>query len=306
MLYKNGVPYRMSEKEVEALEAKFTFPIYLRYPNVLKKFNKLNQTYDKPAGINIPLRSIVREENTTIEWRWAQQDTVNPQGQKKYMPRVIPFQGDWAITDLDIDLLYYLYYKSPYCVNGAIDEKQRKKPYFEIEDLRIAATLKVRDRKMRSRVATLIDDDEMGLPETKLRALARAYFVPHVDKLSLDQVRVVLDLEVRKDKRDGLQRFIDMSGATEMIQLRGKIRSAIDQGIVRFMPKVKTWVFINEDETMDPICKVNKIEPQAGLVEFYGGDREFAQRLDAELEGRGAIDVVSKIVKSEGEITNLT
>lgn len=305
MLYKNGQPYMMSENEVEALKAKFTFPIYLRYPQALKKWNKLNKTFDKPAGINIPLRSVLREENTTIEWRWAQQETVSEKGQKKYMPRVIPFQGDWSITDLDIDLLYFLYHKSPYCVNGTVDEKQRKKPYFEIEDLRIAATQKVKDRKMRSRVATLIDDDELGLPETKLRALARAYFVPNVDKLSLDQVRVVLDLEVRKDKREGLQKFIDMSDATELIQLRGKIRLAIDQEIVRFMPKIKTWVFINEDETMDPICKVNKIEPQAGLVEFYGGDREFAQRLNAELEGRGAVDVVSKIVKSEGEITKL-
>jgi hypothetical protein len=151
----------------------------------------------------------------------------------------------------------------------------------------------------------MIDDDELGLPEERLRAIAKAYFVPNVDDLSLDQVRVVLDLEVRKDRQNGLQRFIDMSNTEDLIKNRGKVRTAIDEGIVKFSPKEKMWAFVNEDKSLDPICKVNKIEPQAGLVEFYGGDKDFAQRLDAELDGIGAVEVVSKVVQAEGEITPL-
>lgn len=306
MLYKNGKQYMMTDSEKAFLKKEFTFPVYLRYPSRLIKRNKLNPLPDKPAGIDIPLKSIVYEEGTTAEWRWAQNESRSPQGIVRYMPRILAFQGSWSITDLELDLLYFLYFKSPYCENGHLskieDGRQAKKPYFTIEDLVKAASEKVNTRKLMARVNTLIDDDELGLPESKLRALAKAYFIPNVDSLTLDQVRVVLDLEVKRDKQNGLQTFIKMSDSSAIIQVRGKIRTAVDMGIVRFNPTKKQWNFVNEDKTEEPICKVNKIEPQAGLVEFYGGDKEFAKRLDAELEGINATKVVEKVVKSEGEI----
>lgn len=305
MLYKNGSPYEMTEKEKQALRETFTFPVYLRYPPHFIKPSKLNPLPDKPAGINIPLKSIIREDGTTVEWRWAQSTTLGQNGRTVFSPRVIPFQGDWSVRDLDLDLLYFLYYKSPYCMNGELDQRQKKKAYFEIEDLAQAATHKINTRRLEGRVRTLIDDDDLGLSERKLRAVAKAYFVPNADMLTLNQLRVVLDLEVRKDRKTGFQKFLNMVNADEMIKNRGLIRTAADEGVVRWDLKTKTWHFAHEDggtKKGDPICKVNKIEPMAGLVEFYNGNDDFKQRLDAEMDGIYSTEVVSKVIDDGSEV----
>jgi hypothetical protein len=292
MLYKNGKEYAMTDKEKKDLLAKFTFPIYLRYPEKLIKPNRLNRLPDKPAGININLRSILNEDHTTVEWRWARNSSQGANGQAKFMPRIIPFQGNWTITEMELDLLYFLYYKSPYCGNGhlvMLDErnknipgatKQSKRASFVIEDLRQAASEKVQRRRMASRVGTMIDDPEMGLSDDRLRELATAYFVPNVDQLSIDQVRVVLDLEVQKDRQNGHKKFLEMCKADDIVKARVKVRRASDAGIITYNVTTRLWSFINSDESREPICKINKTEPFGGLADHYIGNREFADRLD--------------------------
>jgi len=302
MLFLNGKEYRMTEDEKKELRSKFSFPLKLVYPANLIKESTVNRLPDSPRSINIPCRNIFRnQDGETEEWRWSNSTSYDAGGRMKYTPRNLGFMGDANITEMDLELLYYLYYKSPHCDNGAIHQQFKKKPYFAIEDLVRIATDKVNRKAVQSRYEVLLNDSEIGLPEKQLRALAKAYFIPRVDTLHINQVRVAIDLQVNRDKKHGVENFFELTKSKEFLVARGNIQTALDLKLFHFHPQSRTWRWrALEGEKSENICKVlAKTLPENAMLEWYQNNSDFRDRLDAELEGLGAMEDVKKELETE-------
>jgi len=291
----------MSNEDKEFLRDKFHFPLRLVYPKELVRPSRLNRLPDKPAGISMLLRVVIRnQDGETEEWRWARNTTLTNDNRTKYFPRRWNFQGSQAILETDLELLFFLYWKSPHCKNGGLDERQRKKAYFEIEDLVKIANDQVTQKSIAARYEVMVYDAELGLPEHRLRSLAKAYFIPRVGELDIAQVRVAIDHEVRRDPRNGIQNFFELSKSDDYIKIRGKLQTAIDNDIVIFIPRDHVWAWkgdpdMGQKARMEDICKVlAKANPKQALIDWYEANRDFRERLDNELEEFSAMEAPEK------------
>ena len=303
MLYKNGSLYQMTDAEKKELRTKFTFPLRLVYPPELIKTSRLNRLPDHPASINLPLRTVIQNsDGETEEWRWARNITQTQGGVHKYFPRRFNFQGNTSIPETQLEFLYFLYYKNPHCGNGALPKDQRKTVYYIIEDLLKIAQKRVDSRAATARYEVMVFDDELGLPEHRLRAIAKAYFIPRVDDLQLAQVRVAIDVEVRRDMKKGIPNFIEMSNSDEYIKLRGKIQIAIDRELIIFVPRDRVWAWkgdkaMGQNARLEDICRVtSKANAQQALIDWYEANLDFKQRLNTELEELTAMSPEDKRV----------
>ncbi len=301
MLFKNGNSYKMSDEEKDILRKKFHFPLRLVYPSELIKPSRLNRLPDKPNSISMQMRVVIRnKDGETEEWRWSNNTTLTASNQVKYFPRRWTFQGNAAVQETDLELLYFLYWKSPHCKNGGLDEGQRKKAFFEIEDLVKIANDKVATKSISARYEVMVYDKDLGLPEHRLRSLAKAYFIPRVDDLELAQVRVAIDHEVRRDRRNGIQNFFELSKSDDYILMRSKLQVAIDEELVIFVPRDRVWAWrgdpeMGQNKRMEDICKVlSKAEPKQALIDWYENNLDFKNRLNHELEELSAMEPPEK------------
>jgi len=289
MLFKNGAIYQMTDDDKKDLRERFNFPVRLVYPPELIKVSRLNRLPDKPKSIGLPMRVVIRnEDGETQEWRWARNTTIDTSQRTKYFPRRLNFTGNFVIPETELEMLWFFYWKSPHCKNGGLDKKQRKKIYFEIEDLVKIAEGRVALRALTARYEVMVYDQELGLPEHRLRALAKAYFIPRVDDLHLDQVRVAIDVEVKRDLRNGIQNFIELSNSDEYITLRSKIQVAVDNDILIFVERDRIWAWKGDpqyERKNEEICRVlTKADAQQALIDWYEANLDFKQRLNAEME----------------------
>ena len=292
----------MSDEDKKTLRDLFNFPVRIVYPPELIKHSRLNRLPDKPKSIGLPMRVVVRNnDGETEEWRWARDTTMDTSNRTKYFPRRLNFTGNIVIPETELELLWFLYWKSPHCKNGGLGEKQRRKIYFEIEDLVKIASGKVALKAITARYEVMVYDQELGLPEHRIRALAKAYFIPRVDDLEIDQVRVAIDFEVKRDPRQGIQNFIEMSNSDEYIALRSKIQMAIDKDIIIFVPRDRVWSWKGDPqykESDEEICRVlSKADAKQALIDYYEANLDFKQRLNAEMEGLTAMEPKDKKVK---------
>lgn len=301
MLFKNGSTYQMSDDEKKLLREKFHFPLRLVYPSELVKPSRLNRLPDKPNSISMPMRVVIHnQDGETEEWRWANNTTLDNNNQMKFFPRRWTFQGATPIRETDLELLYFLYWKSPYCKNGGLPEEQRKKPWFEIEDLVKIAQTRVGQKSIRARYEVMVYDNELGLPEHRLRSIAKAYFIPRVDELDVAQVRVAIDHEVLRDKRNGINNFFELSKSDDYILMRSKLQTAIDEELVVFIPRDRVWAWkgdpeMGQNKRKEDICKVlSKAVPQQALIDWYENNLDFKERLNHELEELTAMEAPEK------------
>ena len=306
MLYKNGSVYQMKDTEKKELRDKFTFPIRLVYPPELVKPSRLNRLPDHSASINLQLRAVIQnKDGETEEWRWARNITQDQGGRHKFFPRRFNFQGNTAVPETQLEFLYFLYYKCPHCGNGAIPPEQRRRIYFIIEDLVQIAKGRVDQKAATARYEVMVYDAELGLPEHRLRAIAKAYFIPRVDDLDLAQVRVAIDVEVRRDAKNGIPNFIEMSNSDEYIKIRSKMQMAIDREIIIFIPRDRVWAWkgskdMGQNERLEDICRVtSKANPKQALIDWYEANLDFKERLNIEIEELSAMEPEDKKVHTK-------
>lgn len=294
MLYKNDKQFEVPEKDREFLTEKFNLPVRIKYLPELIKPNKKNRLPDMPNSINIPLHITVRTKTGIEKWLYCENVVIDSQGITKYTPRNLRFYGTMTLGEYDIELLWFIYYKSPLCANNALDPKQRKRPRFEIEDIVLRAKEKAMIEADLARVGTLIYDLEAGLGESRLRQIAMFYHIPHVENQTLEQVQLGLKYEVMRDKRNGVRNFLEVSKGNVVIKTRVSVQKAIDKGLLVYDSKSKKWYWANPgepsgaEEVMRVVAGKNRNE---ALHDYLMASEETRSRLDDELK---AVEVMEE------------
>jgi hypothetical protein len=258
MLYKNGKLYELKEREINLVHSKLNLPVRIVYTKEQIRKNKLNPIPDKPASINIPLKVNLKTEHGFVEMRYAENIVQNAEGKIKYTPHSFSFFGDRLLTVFDIEFIW----------------------------------LSV--KRNVTKVNTMIYDLNVGLSEEKLRRIAKAYFIPNIDSFTRSQVELVLEDRVfaeERSKKNGLKRFLQMANADEELETKGKIQTAIDRKIIKYLPQRKMWMWIDEKgKASQEVCRITGGKsPYEALHDWMMGNDEFKDALDDHLKGQTVI-----------------
>jgi hypothetical protein len=285
MLYKNDEIYRLVPTETKAIEEYFhrKFPVKVVYPptRIVKSRLPNNRLPDKPRSISFDLKAVVKTPNGTETWRYADNVLVDNKGNKKYKPKKFIFDGSRALDRNDIELIYFLLKKSEYCMGG---DNQGSMVKFKFEDLVTEAELKAEKKRLSAKIDNLLYGEELGLPEEKLRLLAKAYFIKNVDTLTRAMVSNAL-YNVITSAHDGADKFFSMINADEEIKTRVSIQKIIDMEVLKFDGAKRVWYWQATGEKGSSIlCKVppNKTA-QDTLYDLYMGDQGFRDDVQAVL-----------------------
>lgn len=300
MLYKNDQPYKLDTKEIAAIEKHFhgKFPVRVVYPpnRVVPSKLKHNRLPDKPNSISFDYKAVVKTKTGTEIWRYAENIIVATGGEKRYMPKKFRYDGSVFLGREDIEKVYFLLRKSEYCFEG--NNNNGLKVKFMFEDLVSEAEKKAAKEKINARINILIYGEDLGLSETRLREVAKAYHIKNVDDLTYPQVQIHIAQRVHATK-DGADRFFDMVNADKEIEIRVSIQKAIDSKALVYDQQKKTWLW-KTPEGHDPV-KGGKVPPnknaQETLYDLYNGDKGFRADLSAVLlaqnpnAGKGGDDI---------------
>jgi len=297
MLYRNDEIYTLTQGQKDQVKKYFhnKFPVKVVYPpeRIIKSRLKHNILPDKPNSISFDLKALLKTENGTEVWRYAENVIVDSKGNKKYIPKKFRFNGTRFLDVNEMELIFFLLRKSQYCLGG---QNQGRAVKFVFEDLVTEAEKKAAKRELESRIGTLLYSKEFGLKEEKLRAVAKAYFVRNVDDISLPEVKNILDMKIHASK-GGPDKFFEMVNEESETKSRIAIQNAIDYGLIKYEDKKKAWVWLTSDEKgFVIICKVppNKI-PNESLYDYYKGDESFRDDLDAAITARKPKPVREKV-----------
>ena len=280
MLYKNDVPYKLTNGDLKVLNDKFKrFPLAIIYPPERITKNRSPQNNgkpDKPNSISFPLTATVKTTTGAEQWRYAENVIIKDHGVKKYTPKNLRFNGRLPLQETDAELAWFLFTKSEYCKGGL---NHRGKTYkFMFEDLISDAERQADLEAVRSQVKSLIYGKEMGLSEERLRMVAKAYFIKNVDMLALGQVKVAIEHQVNRDPTNGMKKFIEMTKGDEILKLRVRMQDLIDAQRLKFDTAKKEWAWIDGDKKLESICKVAPgVSPNDVLCEYYLGNRDFQE-----------------------------
>jgi len=295
MLYKNDEPYdlKMKPEERKTVEKFFhnKFPVKVVYPKdrVVKSRLPHNRLPDKPASISFPLRAVVKtKEGLTEIWRYADNVILDDHGRKQYLPQNFMFEGERFLDHGDLELIYFLLYKSEYRLKSEEELKepgvtQPRRPKFMFEDLVSEAEKRVEKKQLQQKMDDLIFGD-MAFPEEKLREIAGAYFIPNVGELAFAQVRMQLHDKIWATK-DGPHNFLDMVNADDELKARNSIQKAKNLGFLKFNDSTRNWYWDVVGGKSINICKVPPNVPNAteALYDYYKGSQDFQEDVKAVL-----------------------
>jgi len=303
MLYKNDVIFELSRfpKEIEAIEKHFhgKFPVKVVYPpdRIIKSRLPHNKLPDKPNSISFDLMANVKTSTGTEVWRYVENVVTDAKGKKHYLPKKFIFNGARELKRNDIELIYFLLRKSPYCLGG---DNMGSKIKFIFEDKVTEAEKKAEKKALENKIGLLLYNKEYGLPEEKLRAIATAYFIPNVGDLTLSQVRLRIEDKIHETK-DGVDKFFEMVETDKEVKSRGLIQCAIDMKLLHFDVGKRMWIWQTEGEQgISTICKIPPNEkPHQALYKYYLGNQGFRSDLEAVLMSKKV--KVGKLVAQGGD-----
>jgi hypothetical protein len=152
------------------------------------------------------------------------------------------------------------------------------------EDLVTEAEKRAEKKELESKVDLLLYNKEMGLPEEKLRDVAKAFGISGVNDMTPAMVKNTINDKIHGMK-DGYNRFFDMVNADEEIKIRVSIQNVRDMGILILNDKDRKWLW--KTPTGTEVVKGGHIAPDKtpieALYDLYVGDQSFRDDMQAVL-----------------------
>jgi hypothetical protein len=297
MLHKNNELYELTPADIKLVKNKFgAKSVRLVYPlERIQAPRGENRLPDKPNSIAIPLTANEKTASGSIQWRYFENVVQHEKKGTVYSPHKFMFNGGKVLdTKNDIELIWFLYTKSPFVTNG-LNAQPMVVSKLMFEDKVGTADTKAEHAALKADVQALIYSPKIGLPEKQLRVIAKAFFIPEVDDLTLNQVRVQVMAEVDSRGEKGYEKFQEFINQKDVLVTRSKIQQAVDLNLIKFIINNRTWIFTDPSsgrKTAEICTVVAGINEYDGLYDHYNGNNKFAEELDAILKGQKVLDSV--------------
>lgn len=281
MIYKNDQPFELEKIGIEKtniLKKYKKWPIRLVIPKERINHNPKNTLPDQPTSLSFPCTATVKSEKYGVaNFRYVENVRFDENGRQKYSPTHITLRGPMVLNKEDWELVWWLTEFCPYLKGGNNFNGRNAK--CEIEDLASEADIKVERMRLESRYNTMLFDDELGLKHDTLKDIARAMFINNVEDLTDSQLRMAINTRVRMNRKDGVEKFLDLTNAGEMIRVKGRLQIAIDKKLIKHEAHKKRWVWVVDGGKNELICIQGNKHPEQALYDHLLGNKQFAETL---------------------------
>jgi hypothetical protein len=274
MLFKNGERLDLSGNSPEALDyqKKFKeventlgFPIvfkrtdsYITYSELFNDSGQKQATIAQTPTIIIPHKSSVPKENGEIdEWIWSPVIPRKKDGEYIFPREVQKLMFDKVVFTLDkkeFDKAYFLLYKNP-----------NFSRYYKVDNKRVVAKESVETKIKEAKIYNAFygEDSILLRDEKKLREIARAWNLTHVDKKSKEEVLEELEHLVREQDTKGIrsvQDFLESISGIQDVKLSAMLQKAKDINIITFDERTSAWYYVTNGVLQEKICDIPKSE----------------------------------------------
>jgi hypothetical protein len=220
-------------------------------------------------------------------------------------PRRKSFNGHLVLNERNIDLAFFLIFKSSWCENGyrikrksdgkfGIEPYVSKDYYFAIENKKKEAAEKVNNEALVIKCKHFIYN-ELANDFDSLKKLAKAYGVADVNDLSMEQTQVALIAQIEEDQLRskeefrGWKRFLELRKDNPETDVLACINDGLEYHVIRYDAFKKVWVFIDgtDNKKHDLICKVppaNYKAPEKVLCEHLLDNKDNYELLKMGIE----------------------
>lgn len=301
MLYRNDEIFNLkgAPEERAKIEKFFhkKFPVKVIYPpnRITPSRLKHNRHPDKPASISFDLKATVKTSMGSETWRYAENVIIGEHGKKEYLPKKFQFDGVKFLDQDDIELIYFLLFKSPhrYLSDEELNDPENKKkgikqaarPKFMFEDLISAAEKRVEAKKLQQKIDALLYG-ELALSEETLREVATAMWL-NVEGKTFAQVRLLIGDSIPKLK-GGVDEFFKLTDGDEELKKRCSLQKLINADVLHFDSLKKTWYWKGKNGKEEQACKLapDVTNGTEALYDHYKGDAEFREDVQAMILSR--------------------
>lgn len=248
----NGRTFSYNKQERDEIKEKFGIPIELVYASKHIKTNKKSGRLEMPEQLGLPCEATVVTEGKGADViTYYQREIPGKYNEPpQYEPKTLEIKKSRTIGWEDLDLIYFLYFCSPYVENGKAYDKN-KSVHFKIKDDYAEAVSVLERDEIIADVEYHIFNKKSGLPELQIREIAKAYYVPNVDDKKIEQVRIELRNALKKlGFEKGYKAFHKEIKVEDIIESKRVIQEAIDYNVLYFdnSKRPYKWVTITHED----------------------------------------------------------
>jgi hypothetical protein len=196
---------------------------------------------EPPKIIIIPAASVVQEEFGTVEWRYT--NSISRNG--RYSPRSIMINGEIAVGKEDLDLAFFLLYKSQHGPKSGL---------LYLKDAKREADEYVSKKAALSGLTYILYDEDSPLSDEDVRTIALALGISNADdkKYTTNQVKLMIEQEVIKGETSGdtfcnYKTFKEFSRVNDWVKLLARIQKLYDKKVIEYDYVDGCFYLINQE-----------------------------------------------------------
>jgi hypothetical protein len=215
-------------------------------------FRLVNSIYNgkdrKPRSYHIPNAYAIQDDDGNVSEYLFYKNTKNKPTKlgtvlTEYLPPSIIFspRGDLIINGKDKDLVMFMLNHPRRAKNkyGAGD----KRPLFYLEDKNAEAVEKVQAESAKSKMKSLIYDEEHRLAEEDLRTIGGALRIPEASTMPLPLLQVSIEDQCKSNP----SKFLQIKSVGKDVQMMSNLQKAAEQGFLKYDALKRKWVFVNKE-----------------------------------------------------------
>lgn len=296
MIAVNGEKLNMTDrsnqyvKEVlegfEIIREKIKFPVMMKYTSRhISKKNPLipGSREERAMGVSVMLSEVAPSTNGLNEWTYFTTVRKRQDKDDEFQPKRYMFSGDETFTEKDIELVYFLLFKSKKCEPIA--------EYSHLQNLNngpksFKLVMKEKDEQVREDLERMIAEAKMliydknpdvGLGDEKLIEISKTYNIKGLQRMSMSEIRNVMnDLVTGKKDINIVKSFLELSKAEDTSDLEVFIQTLVENNVIKHstiqLKGTWKWVKIQPGEE-ELICRtIPKNDPVKQLVKFLSHD----------------------------------
>lgn len=222
---------------------------------------------EPPKTVVIPAASVVQEDYGVIEWRYTNSISYNG----KYNPRSIMINGEISVGKEDLDLAFYLLYKSEHGVKSGL---------LYLKDAKKEADEYVTKKAALSGLAYILYDEDSPLSAEDVRTIALALGISNADdsKYTTNQVKLMIEQAVTRGEMSGdtfcnYKTFKEFSRVGDWVKLLARIQKLYDNKVIEYDYVDGSFYLLNKEG--DRVNKLYKIS----VSDYSNKDRLLARKL---------------------------
>ena len=206
----------------------------------------------------IPNVSTVVTEDGRDEWRWCPIVPKKKDGEYEFPRQFRTSSYDkitFALQETEMDKIYYLMYK-----DGNF------KSYYEVDDPKSDANAQLEKRIKEQKLSGIFYNKNSVLlqDDAKLRQIARAWNVAHIERMNNAQIILALEARVREEDAKGIRTIDEFLDATQLdtyTEVAAIVQKAEDEGIIEYEGQSSMWFYKSYDGSYgEKLCQVSKKE----------------------------------------------